>query len=156
VLIYVKPKQRAFEEFHRVLKAGGRLSLFEPINRFNEPRDPRHSYDGYDMTPVLEIYAKIRDFYRSLQPRDEDPMLDFDERDLLDLTERVGFRTVRLEYQAEIAPPKEPGKWEVMIRRAWNPKVPTLEEAMRLVLTAEEIERYTRYARPLSRAARVG
>jgi arsenite methyltransferase len=149
VLIYVQPKRRAFEEFHRVLKAGGRLSLFEPINRFNEPRDPRYSYDGCDMTPVLDLYAKIRDFYRALQPRDEDPMLDFDERDLVDLTERVGFRTVRLEYQAEIAPPKEPGTWEVMIRRAWNPKVPTLEEAMRQVLTPDEIERYTRYARPL-------
>ena len=35
VLIYVEDKRRAFEEFFRVLKPGGRISLFEPINRFN-------------------------------------------------------------------------------------------------------------------------
>lgn len=149
VLIYVKPKDRAFREFHRVLKPGGRLSIFEPINRFNEPRDRNRAYEGYDMTPVLDIYSKIRDFYHALQPHDSDPMLDFDERDLVDLADRAGFREIRLEYQAEIAPRKEGGKWDVMIRRAWNPKMPTLEEAMRQLLTPEEIERYTSYARPL-------
>jgi arsenite methyltransferase len=32
VLIYVKDKKHAFAEFHRVLRPGGRISLFEPIN----------------------------------------------------------------------------------------------------------------------------
>lgn len=36
VLIYVEDKRRAFHELHRVLRRGGRLSLFEPINRFDE------------------------------------------------------------------------------------------------------------------------
>ena len=76
-------------------------------------------------------------------------MLDFDERDLVDLAERVGFRQVRLEYRAEIAPPKEPAKWETFIRRSGNPKIPTLEEAMNQLLTPEQIERYTNYLRPL-------
>ncbi len=40
VLIYVEDKRRAFEEFYRVLKPGGRLSIFEPINRFNLPNYP--------------------------------------------------------------------------------------------------------------------
>lgn len=31
VLIYVDDKAAAFRAFHRVLKAGGRLSIFEPI-----------------------------------------------------------------------------------------------------------------------------
>src|ERR1035437_5263525 len=31
VIIYVKEKQKAFDEFFRVLKKGGRISMFEPI-----------------------------------------------------------------------------------------------------------------------------
>jgi ubiquinone/menaquinone biosynthesis C-methylase UbiE len=38
VLIYVAQKQQVIHEFCRVLKPGGRLSLFEPINRFGEPQ----------------------------------------------------------------------------------------------------------------------
>lgn len=38
VLIYVADKRRAFAEFFRVLKPGGRASLFEPINRFGHGR----------------------------------------------------------------------------------------------------------------------
>ena len=149
VIIYVKPKERAFREFLRVLRAGGRLSMFEPINRFNEPRVANVSYEGLDMSPVIDIYRKIRDFYAALQPRESDPMLDFDERDLVDLADSVGFRSVELEYHAAIAPPKEARSWKRAIRGAWNPKVPTLEEAMQRLLTPDEIDRYTDYVRPL-------
>src|SRR5690242_8924365 len=34
VLIYVEEKAAAFGEFARVLRPGGRISLWEPINRF--------------------------------------------------------------------------------------------------------------------------
>ena len=34
VLIYVDDKAAAFRAFHRVLKPGGRLSIFEPINNY--------------------------------------------------------------------------------------------------------------------------
>ena len=34
VLIYVSEKRTAFAEFFRVLRPGGRLAVFEPINRF--------------------------------------------------------------------------------------------------------------------------
>jgi len=51
VLIYMQAKQQAFHEFYRVLKPGGRLSIFEPINRFCYPEPPLYWLLG---TSVLE------------------------------------------------------------------------------------------------------
>ena len=80
VLIYVKDKERAFAEFHRVLRPGGRISLFEPINRFGIAE--RRETWGYDVDGVRDLMAKLSEVYASRQPAD-DPMLDFDERDLV-------------------------------------------------------------------------
>ena len=82
VLIYVEDKRRAFEEFFRVLKPGGRVSIFEPINSFKQP-EPPHLFLGYDVTPVQELAKKVMAVFERIQPVDTDPMLDFDERDLL-------------------------------------------------------------------------
>jgi hypothetical protein len=38
-------------EFYRVLKPGGRMSLFEPINVLMSHADP-DLFSGYDVTPV--------------------------------------------------------------------------------------------------------
>ena len=58
VLIYVDDKQRAFDEFFRVLRPAGRLSIFEPINRFGmEERDRDYSFE--DVTGVEDLLARI-------------------------------------------------------------------------------------------------
>src|SRR3712207_3084521 len=85
VLIYVKDKRRAFAEFHRVLRRGGRISLFEPINRFGMAE--RSCTWGYDLNgEAAKLMAKLSTHEATFQPPD-DPMLDFDERDLLRLAE---------------------------------------------------------------------
>ena len=78
VLIYVKDKAAALREFYRVLKAGGRVSLFEPINRLM--RDQAGWFCGYDTRPVASLTEKIQARYDSIQPPDSDPMMDFDDR----------------------------------------------------------------------------
>ncbi len=158
VLIYVSAKQRAFDEFYRVLrspdavsgKPGGVLSLFEPINRFSWPEPPQR-FNGYRVTPVVEIANKVKAVYESLQPPDTDPMTDFDERDLITCAEKAGFTQVSLELQVEIKPPDN-ASWEAFIHIPGNPKIPTLEEAMQQALTPGEREAFVHHLRPLVEA----
>jgi arsenite methyltransferase len=151
VLIYVSAKQQAFAEFFRVLKPKGRLSIFEPINRFGWP-EPPHLFSGYDVTPLIEIAEKVKALYLRLQPPDTDPMTDFDERDLIVFAEKAGFKEVHLELQVEIKPPTEISDWDAFMRVAGNPKIPTLEEAIGQVLTSEEAEAFVAHLRPLVEA----
>jgi ubiquinone/menaquinone biosynthesis C-methylase UbiE len=51
VLIYVKDKERAFAEFHRVLRPGGRMSLFRLLN----VRHERRTSWGMTATTVREL-----------------------------------------------------------------------------------------------------
>lgn len=156
VLIYVREKQQAFDEFHRVLKPHGRLSIFEPINRFNYP-EPQHLFMGYDVTPIQEIAGKVRAVFERIRARETRPMVDFDERDLLIYAERAGFAEIRLELQIEMKQPrridqtdttKKPS-WEGVLKSAGNPLNPTLEEAIAQALTPDEAEQFTTYLRPL-------
>jgi len=75
-------------------------------------------------------------------------MLNFDERDLVDLAERAGFCPIRLQLEAEI-PASPPRSWDALLSSAGNPRIPTLAEAMDQALTPEERERLTAHLRPL-------
>ena len=84
-------------------------------------------------------------------PPETDPMLDFDERDLLDLAEEAGFAEIHLDYEAEISTAATRHgvmDWETFVKSAGNPNIPTIEEAMDEVLTLEEIARVTTHLRP--------
>jgi ubiquinone/menaquinone biosynthesis C-methylase UbiE len=153
VLIYVAAKPQAFSEFYRVLKPQGRLSLFEPINSFCYP-EPVHLFEGYDVTAVSEIAQKVKAVYHRLQPPDSDPMLDFDERDLVTFAEKAGFKEIHLELQVEIKPKDNNVSWERMLRVAGNPKIPTLEEAMQATLTPAEQEAFIAHLLPLVESKR--
>lgn len=155
VLIYVGDKAKAFEEFHRVLAPGGRLSIFEPINSFGYP-PPGDRFVGYDVAPVRDLARKVWSVYEHAQPPDTDPMLDFDERDLFRLAGETGFDEIRLEFEASIrtgyAHGDEPPRWEEFLNSSGNPKIPTLGEAMREVLTPAQAELFAAHLRPLVEA----
>jgi arsenite methyltransferase len=145
VLIYVKEKARAFREFHRVLRPRGRVSLFEPINRFGmKERARTWGFTlGEDAAGLMAKLTALEETYQGL----DDPMLDFDERDLVALAEQAGFFPIQLDYVVEIRP-FEPRSWESALHSSGNPKIPTLAEAMEQVLTAEERERLVAELRP--------
>jgi arsenite methyltransferase len=149
VLIYVAEKGRAFAEFHRILRPGGRLSIFEPVNRFGYP-DPDGRFCGYDVTPVRDLAERVT---AAMSPDGESTMLDFDERDLLRLAEAAGFDEIRLDYEARIDPGSWlEGTWEAVLNSSGNPLAPTLREAIEQALTPEEGERFVAHLRPLVEA----
>jgi arsenite methyltransferase len=152
VLIYVSDKEKAFEEFYSVLKSGGQLSIFEPISRFSD-LEPPDRFAGYDIAPVMDVAQKIKDAYDRIQPSGTDPMGNFDERDLLRQAERAGFKEIHLEYQANIMP-AEIADWSVILNTPWNPKTPSLAEAMGQALTPGEIEKFVNHLRPLVETGR--
>jgi ubiquinone/menaquinone biosynthesis C-methylase UbiE len=158
VLIYVVAKQMAFNEFYRVLRPGGRLSIFEPINRFTYPEPPGR-FMGYGVTPVQALADKVAAVYARQEQAAMESMIDFGERDLLRYAERAGFPEIQVDahfqvtkYPATVpsAQSDQPGSaWDTWLRSAPNPLAPTLEEAMAAALTPEEAERFTAHLRPL-------
>jgi arsenite methyltransferase len=133
VLIYVDDKAAAFAEFRRVLRPGGRLSIFEPINRFHVEQRPGDLF-GLGPTPVSPLLAKVLGQFAG-----EEAMVDFDERDLLRWATAAGFEAVELDYRAQLDVPAEPlGDWAAMRRTAPNPLAPTYGEAIEAALTPDE------------------
>ena len=146
VLIYVDRKEAALRECHRVLKPGGRLSMFEPINIFGYEQ-PDTSFWGLDVTPVVEAANKLKAQTRSLQPPESDPMLNFDERDLLLMVQEAGFAEVEMDYEVRTTRWGET-EWSALINQAPNPKLPTWAEAMDQLLTPSEKEAFVAHIRP--------
>lgn len=147
VLIYVSRKEAAFAEFARVLRPGGRLAIFEPINGF-AGTVPRFGLFGLAVDEVADLVAKVRDVYASGSP-EQNPMLNFDERDLVRWVRGAGFTAVAMDYRAEVDVPERlpTTDWDVLRRSAPNPLAPTLEEAVAQALTEEERERFERHVR---------
>lgn len=133
VLIYVDRKPAAFAEFFRVLRPGGRLSVFEPIPSFTALHGGL-ALLGLDLTPVAGLLVKLSRVYG-----DEAAMVGFDERHLLLCARAAGFTAIDLTYRAEWdVPAPAPQDWAALKNTAPNPLAPTYAEAMAAGLTSAE------------------
>ena len=154
VLIYVHAKDQAFREFYRVLRPGGRLSIFEPINRYF-PEDPNQFW-GFDATSVRDLVEKIsaHEGSRGEDDDEDDPMMNFAERDLLRHAETAGFGEVHVELKIDVAPGSWAEDWERLLGMAPNPNAQTVGETIRGALTTQEAQRFEEHLRPLVDAGR--
>jgi arsenite methyltransferase len=147
VLIYVEDKDRAFREFHRVLRGGGRVSVFEPINNYF-PEDP-DDFWGFDARPVRDLVEKISAYEGRNSSQEEDPMMNFTERDLLRHAVDAGFTEVHVELAVDVEPGSWVLDWDRLLALAPNPNAPTAGETITEALTLEEAERFEAHLRPL-------
>jgi len=148
VLIYVEAKEQAIRECYRVLKPGGRLAAFEPVNGFRYPEPPNLLW-GYDVTPVTDLSRRIKAVYQRIQDPSRDPMFDFDERSLLAHAEKAGFAEVHVDARFESKWEESLLDWDTLISAAGNPRIPTLAEAMEQALTLDERAVFIAHLRPL-------
>jgi len=143
VLIYVKEKQKAFNEFFRVLKPGGRISLFEPIAKIYQ-QFTAGRYMGIDVSPIKELFAKIKGYG---SPNDAtQTMSDFDDRDLVRMSIDAGFSHAKLELEIEVGNAQLGHRdWNTFYNQSPNPLVPTLREQVEQALSADEQNRFIAY-----------
>ncbi|HZC29638.1 MAG TPA: methyltransferase domain-containing protein [Gaiellaceae bacterium] len=92
VLIYVDDVEAAVGEFRRVLRGGGRLSSFEPLNRRGT-----YMHDVIDWSPLGELGERVLRDDRAFVAHDPISQLDADE--LVDALARAGFVEVRADIE---------------------------------------------------------
>jgi arsenite methyltransferase len=129
---------------------GGRVSLFEPVNRLM--RDQPGWFCGYDMRRVASLAERVDAVYDWIQPPDSDPMMDFDERDLVRHAENAGFPEVGLELRLRLKASKKPCPWETFLRTSGNPLILPLGEVLHETLSTEESAVFTAVLKPLVEA----
>ena len=141
VLIYVHDKAAAFRAFHRVLRSGGRISLFEPINNYF-PWDTTEFW-GYDSTEVSDLVEKIWAYQDWGPDTDEsDPMSNFTEKDLVRQAEEAGFDEVHVELLVDVEPGSWVVDWDRLMGTSPNPNALTVGESVAGALTHDEQVRF--------------
>jgi ubiquinone/menaquinone biosynthesis C-methylase UbiE len=153
VLIYVMDKAKAFVEFARVLKPGGRLSIFEPINNYFPIS--ADEFWGYESKPVSDLVRKVyeREGWTASNHAD-DPMMNFTDKDLVRYAEEAGFAEIGLELKVEVKPSTWVVDWDRLLNTSPNPNAHTVGEALEGALTTDERERLAAHVRPLVDAGR--
>jgi arsenite methyltransferase len=138
-LIYVDDKFAAVREIFRVLRPGGRCSIFEPINSAAENDYNAPVFLDEELNAERE---RVRTYSFEHWPH-RSAMLNFDERDLLGWFRDAGFVPVRLSYEQNTwrSEPAKDQRRQRQQREAiargltvrYNPSMLSYEEAARAV-----------------------
>jgi arsenite methyltransferase len=127
VLIYVRDKAQAAREFFRVLRQGGRVSIFEPVNRNNTRL--------WDVVDFGSLAPRVAEDFRRRWPAD-DPACDFDVPDLARFFDDAGFAGV----QTDVESPLRTVGPDTVLFGVSMPGAPRLVDAWRDSFSEEEVD----------------
>jgi arsenite methyltransferase len=138
VLIYVTEKAEAAQEFHRVAKSGGRVSLFEPINSRNLLLS-----EAVDFSPLGDLGDRLRAWNEAFYANPDEPMINFDETDLERFFLAAGFTDVRLELGAD----EDEVQGDRFLTQVGAPGQPTLLQRWRDEFEPGDVDRLETFLR---------
>jgi arsenite methyltransferase len=153
VLIFVDDKPKALLEFFRVLKPGGRAALFEPIDdqRMSEywRRRAWADPDSEETMPIRDFLERLTTHWETHYKHINAAMVNFNERDLVQMCVAAGFAGVRTELYLNVVPVPAMN-WDALMRSSGNPMIPTNGEVIREILSVEERERFEKHLPPIA------
>ena len=141
VLLFIEDRWHALDEYHRVLRPGGRLSLGEPLNVWMSADRPGYLW-GYDVTAVTDLERKLAATERASGAAADELLRGFDDRDLIDMARGAGFRRIDVQTDLSLAPPPARDDVDVFLDTAPNPLASTTRALMEAALTPEEAARF--------------
>ncbi len=143
-LAYVSDKPRLLAQWHRLLRAGGAISLAEPIFRDEavaacaQRAALEHAADD-DASRLLRLLHRWRahQFPDTEQALAESCHCNFSERDLFAWAAQAGFGDLRLELHIESGPSLAPD-WDRFTRHTPHPYAKSLRDVLDWECGAEE------------------
>ncbi len=144
VLMYVLDKRSAVAEIRRVLRPGGRISLFEPVTTTALDRP----LFGIDPGPVADLAVRVEEVFFASKPSEPSGAMASDERDLFRLFDEAAFSRLDLELHLGLRRERKDAQWiETMLDGGAYPNTATLRQAIDRALSPEEAARYVEYYR---------
>ncbi len=95
VLVHIPDKLTSIKEFFRILKKGGRISIFEPIIKKNT------KYYELINPANFSNYEKIKEIEQKLTSDENDPLVNFDEHTLKNDFIKAGFKNIDINISIE-------------------------------------------------------
>ena len=154
VLAYVADKAASLDEFRRVLKPGGRLSLGEPLLQDEAMntvalREVVESGSSGVHHATLRLLHKWKSaqFPDTAQALAGNPLVNYSERELLTLVRSAGFEDIHLELHIDVR--RSAGiPWRTFLASSPHPWAPTLDRILAERFDAAERVAFEQLLRP--------